>query len=136
MKICPACKKELSFDHFSWKNKQRGLRNSWCKACQKTRKDQHYKDNKQLYINKAAARRKENILFLNQYKGQRGCIKCPEKEPCALVFHHLDPLAKESTLTEAARRGWSRQRLLEEIKKCVVMCANCHRKLHAGIIKL
>lgn len=61
-----------------------------------------------------------------------GCRICGESEHIALDFHHLDPATKESSL----RRLTSVKRIQIEAAKCVVLCANCHRKLHAGIITL
>lgn len=47
-----------------------------------------------------------------------------------LEFHHKDPSKKEVTLSRAVNNGWSIERMEKEIAKCVVLCANCHRKLH------
>ena len=52
-----------------------------------------------------------------------GYDKCVE----ALEFHHLDPSQKEFTLTASVA---NRQVFVEELKKCVCLCSNCHRKLH------
>lgn len=63
---------------------------------------------------------------------QQGCIVCGEKEICCLDFHHIhDKEFEVSTGTEV-----SLDRLIAEINKCVVLCANCHRKLHAGKIQI
>lgn len=48
-----------------------------------------------------------------------------------MVFHHRDPREKEITISEAMRRSFGRARILAEIAKCDVLCANCHVKLHA-----
>lgn len=42
----------------------------------------------------------------------------------------IDPAAKEITLADAVAQGWSRDRILEEVGKCRVLCANCHFKHH------
>lgn len=61
-----------------------------------------------------------------------GCIICGEHELCCLDFHHIcDKEFEISAGTEV-----SLTRLIVEIDKCVVLCANCHRKLHAGKITL
>lgn len=57
-----------------------------------------------------------------------GCIVCGEKDPACLDFHHRDPSQKEGHIGEFRRFG--KQRLLDEIAKCDVLCANCHRKHH------
>ena len=61
-----------------------------------------------------------------------GCVKCGEKEQVCLDFHHLGD--KDRTI--AQMRGMGDDRVREEISKCVVVCSNCHRKIHAGIITL
>lgn len=77
-------------------------------------------------------RRKREIV--NEAK-QGGCLVCGETEASCLDFHHRDPTTRLFTLgsnimsrSEAAIRA--------EIAKCDVLCANCHRKLHAGVISL
>lgn len=58
---------------------------------------------------------------------------CPEEINCALDFHHLkgNPVERVS---EMAPNGFSKQNIIEEMEKCCVLCANCHRKYHAGLI--
>jgi len=65
-----------------------------------------------------------------------GCIACGEKEPCCLHFHHLDPSTKEVGFARIFSVG-SRNLFEKEMAKgVVVLCANCHAKVHAGIITL
>ena len=59
-----------------------------------------------------------------------GYSKCIE----SLDFHHKNPSEKEFTIGQ--HRNKSKEKLLEEIEKCVCLCSNCHRKVHAGIINL
>jgi hypothetical protein len=59
------------------------------------------------------------------------CRRCGEDHPACIQFHHADPSAKEVLISEAVRRGWGRARILSEIAKCEVLCANCHAKHHA-----
>jgi hypothetical protein len=51
--------------------------------------------------------------------------------PACLVFHHVDPAVKDLAIADALRRGFAKKRILAEMAKCVVLCANCHIKLHA-----
>jgi hypothetical protein len=48
----------------------------------------------------------------------------------ALAIHHLDP--KEKDVAFRSMRSWSLSRITEELKKCVLLCSNCHVALHAG----
>lgn len=60
-----------------------------------------------------------------------GCKLCPENDIDCLDFHHVNPTEKEDTISTLV---WSSTPILvAEIAKCVVLCANCHRKLHAKL---
>ena len=64
------------------------------------------------------------------------CAGCGLCEPVdALEFHHLDPKTKEFGIsTEGIPRRWDK--IAAELKKCVLLCANCHREVHAGVRRL
>lgn len=61
-----------------------------------------------------------------------GYNKCND----ALDFHHLDPNTKEFNFGFALTKPKSWNVLVKELKKCVLLCSNCHRELHAGLIKI
>lgn len=63
-----------------------------------------------------------------------GCVVCTEDDAAALDLHHVDPASKLFSLGSASHR--STAAVLDEIAKCVALCANCHRKLHAGVLDL
>ena len=50
----------------------------------------------------------------------------------ALDFHHVNPEEKTADFNANANRSWQTTR--EEIKKCILLCANCHREIHYNII--
>lgn len=79
----------------------------------------------------AVSRNRKNIqAWLRSYKERLKCARCGESHPACLHFHHTDPNEKEVTLSLAARNGWSKAKILGEIIKCEVLCANCHAKHH------
>ena len=61
------------------------------------------------------------------------CAECGEDDKVCLQFHHIDPNKKETNVVAFA--SGSRARLIAEIAKCVVLCANCHLKEHARLIE-
>jgi len=63
------------------------------------------------------------------YKASLSCTKCGFSHPAALDFHHVDPKEKESNIHRLLSNGLYK-RLEEELKKCIVLCANCHRIHH------
>ncbi len=69
------------------------------------------------------------------WRNSQKCIICEEMEGACLDLHHLDPNEKEIEISKVYKT-WSWERLQTEINKCVVLCSNCHRKVHAGLISL
>jgi hypothetical protein len=62
------------------------------------------------------------------------CIRCGERDYRCLDFHHVDPTQKEFCIAHAIHSCYPKSRIEEEIDKCVLLCANCHRKEHASIV--
>jgi hypothetical protein len=55
------------------------------------------------------------------------CIDCAGRfPPCAMDFDHRDPATKRSAVTRMIGRAGT-SRILEEVAKCDIVCANCHR---------
>ena len=79
-------------------------------------------------------RRSLNSEYIKQYKEMSSCLKCPEARAVCLEFHHKDPATKKFAISEGRRQ--SIQAIDDEIAKCVVVCANCHRILHAEDARL
>jgi hypothetical protein len=76
-------------------------------------------------------RRRALIAWFAELKSQLVCARCGEDHPACIVFHHLDPNEKEIMISDAIRLGYGRKRVLAELAKCEVLCANCHTKHHA-----
>ena len=64
-----------------------------------------------------------------QYQAKKGCHKCKEHDPRKLEYDHKDPAIKTRTVSELITDGypWSSSILRNEIRKCRILCANCHR---------
>jgi hypothetical protein len=67
--------------------------------------------------------------WIQEYKQHCSCLFCGETEPVCLDFHHLSGTEKEFNIS------WNNQHVnildvLKELEKCVVLCSNCHRKIH------
>ena len=58
------------------------------------------------------------------------CRECGEPRIACLDFHHYDSKTKEVNIAHAVHRGWSKKRIEAELLKCIVLCGNCHAKLH------
>lgn len=66
-----------------------------------------------------------NIAKYNEYKKSLKCIHCGESNHLVLQFHHPD-LEKKEFAISTKRRNHSFEKLMIEINKCLVLCANCH----------
>ncbi len=52
----------------------------------------------------------------------------------ALEFHHVNPATKSFEVNSRCKRSWDA--IIEEIAKCVLLCSNCHKEVHAGVTLL
>jgi len=75
---------------------------------------------------KRAIRR--NKKYVETCKIENPC-PCGETEICCLTFHH-DNGEKSGNVSDMVNRGYSINRIQKEIKKCKVLCLNCHAKFH------
>lgn len=77
--------------------------------------------------------RKRKKLELIEYKGGKCQICGYNKCSGALEFHHLDPMQKDFQISACSK---SFETLKQEVDKCILVCANCHREIHAGITEI
>ena len=89
-----------------------------------------YKERRQYLIAAVNKRRKKIRQMAIEYKGGScevcGYNCCSE----ALEFHHTNSSGKDFSISEKGyTRSWGRVK--EELDKCKLLCANCHRELHA-----
>jgi ribosomal protein L30E len=88
--------------------------------------------------------RSENAKYLSElrslaaarllaWKAERGCSRCSESDSACLDFHHRDPSKKKFQVGWGVWEGYTWNKLMKEAAKCIIVCANCHRKLHAKL---
>ena len=63
------------------------------------------------------------------YKSSLHCARCPENHVSCMDFHHINPEEKEYAVSDLVSNKMF-TKAYKEIKKCIVLCANCHRRLH------
>jgi len=95
---------------------------------------EYYRRNREYLLQKQKEKNRKHVekigLWLNEYKKGLSCIRCSESHPATLQFHHRNPQEKEFSIGMYRRGKFSRERVLKEIAKCDVICANCHAKEH------
>ena len=114
-KICTKCGKELPIEEFNWRNKAKGTRRSECKYCHTNYMKNKYQEKKQA---------------IQELKSECSCAKCGDKRGYLLDYHHLNPEEKETTVARMTSNYYSLEKIQQEINKCIVLCANCHREFH------
>lgn len=122
-KRCKRCGIEKPLTDF---HKLREGHQWWCKACKREHAAAHYQANK---TRRQAHNKRLQAEFRNWYtslKAGRPCADCGQVfHPAAMHWDHLPGYEKTAALGVLVRHG-SRQRILEEIEKCELVCANCH----------
>ena len=108
------------------KNKQREYQRRWT-----ARK---YASNPELKKYWDGRKARQYAWFMG-LKSRLECEICGENEPVCLDFHHVSD-DKYSEVSKMVWKGYSLKRILEEMAKCAVVCANCHRKITSGLIVL
>lgn len=69
-----------------------------------------------------------NKQFVYGYLLTHPCVDCGERDPVVLEFDHRDSAIKKEGVAELMFSLYSLEHLKEEIEKCAVRCANCHRR--------
>jgi len=89
----------------------------------------HYKANKEKALATNRAYRKRKREEWAKYKETLHCCRCGQNHPATLDFHHEDPSQKTGNVFKLVGNG-QYKKALDEIEKCIVLCANCHRIHH------
>src|SRR5574343_701649 len=131
MKTCSKCGEAKPESEFRARSGKNGALRSSCKSCQSTYAKQHYSRNVALYKGRARASnekmRIDTKAVLSGYLADHPCVDCGESDPVVLEFDHVRG-TKKFCVGVAAGQRYSVKRLLAEIEKCEVRCANCHRR--------
>jgi len=120
IRFCKICQKYLPANDFgNYKRNNKPRKFSYCKICDSNRVKKNQKDNK---------------LFAVSYKGNK-CERCGyDKCLGSLHFHHKNPFEKDFGISEFKKID--RKKLIEELDKCILLCANCHGEIHEEIDKM
>ena len=103
---------------------------SWCRACFAENNARYYQENRETQkarlLRNSAERQNENEATMIAYLIEHPCVDCRETDITALEFDHLRDKTKNVSALMRGTNSWSRIEV--EIAKCVVRCANCHRR--------
>lgn len=128
LRLCRSCKRLLPLSEFEQAG---GYYRRVCREDRRRQRQAHYQANKQRYRASNARRIRAAQELVGAYLLTHPCADCGQGDPLCLDFHHLS----EKTLT-ISQLIFSRRRSLtalrDEIDKCIVLCANCHRRRTAA----
>lgn len=127
MKTCSDCKieKEINNENFPFdKSRNRWL--SVCKSCSVARTQKYRKKNIERWKQYDKNRNEKNKSIVDEWKSQ-GCSRCDEKRYWVIDAHHIDPSTKEYSIGHTSH---GTNKIINELKKCIPLCSNCHRDLH------
>jgi len=131
-KVCRECRTPKSiYEYNKCRMRKDGLQYV-CQTCDRKRAKQYSQENVTVVLERNEKRRQERFSFLRKYFGDHPCVDCGELDIRVLEFDHVkgNKIAAVSSLI-SHNRNWGK--VLEEIAKCEVRCANCHKKkTHRG----
>ncbi|MEK7458262.1 MAG: hypothetical protein AAB612_02135 [Patescibacteria group bacterium] len=130
-KLCARCKKLLDESKFNWKFKNI-RRATYCKECSREYIKEHYEKNKPYYLKKAKKRnvrlRKTEHAYVLRFLRSHPCVDCGETDIVVLEFDHRNQFDKDYEVSQMIQRRMPANKIIDEISKCDVRCANCHRR--------
>ena len=138
MKICSKCNIEKPLEDFAKRKSAKDGTRAECKHCFNQYYKRYYSiDNRMDKHALLVANNKKKYKWnVGQLKLTLGCKICGyNKCVRSLHFHHLDRSTKVTEISILVQDA-SKEQLEEELKKCVVLCANCHGEVEEGIIEI
>lgn len=104
------------------------MTDSWCRSCKQEYDREYYartveRRRERKRINQPIVR-KRNLLLLWEYLEKHPCVDCGETDPIVLEFDHVKD--KKYNVANMMKLSW--ETISAEVSKCVVRCANCHRR--------
>lgn len=114
MKPCSKCGEHKPKSDFFVRNTATGTRHAQCKQCYKAQRRERL--------------RVEFRYNMLAYLRDKSCAICGENDIRVLEFDHIDPTSKRFGISQAVRLGYSWPDVVVEMKKCRILCANCHKR--------
>jgi len=128
-KFCSTCKCTKMLSEFSKRAGTKDGLSYSCKQCASNRSRSHYDRHKPEYVKRASTQSTARCVALQNWRRTLKCEGCDESDPVCMDFHHVNSDTKEANV--ATLTAFSLGKMLTELKKCVYVCATCHRKIHA-----
>lgn len=129
MKKCTRCGNSFKESEFPFTNKAKGKRFSMCFTCKKEYDREYWAKTKDVRNERKRKNSKSNIKrnadYVISHLKKNPCVDCGEGNIIVLEFDHQRD--KSFNVSHGIRAGYSLESIQNEIDKCEVVCANCHR---------
>ncbi len=129
--LCPRCQRRLDSTEFSVSSRRSTGRQLWCRTCKSKYDAELYRSNssrRNSIKTRNRLRAVENAKRTFLYLLAHPCVECGEDDPVVLEFDHVRG-RKTSSVANMVRGGAYRwETVAAEMAKCMVRCANCHRR--------
>jgi len=130
-KKCTTCKSDKELSEFNKNKTRKDGHNNICRSCSNNSSIRYYKNNIKKHNDYVRDRSKkivtENRIKYVELLKNSCCSKCGFNNPVALEFDHKDGVDKILGVGKMVSSGYRWETIIEEIKKCELVCANCHR---------
>jgi hypothetical protein len=135
VKICTVCGLSKDPSDYFYRNKHSEKLHAQCKQCYLEKRRLKWKE----YYYKHGSKYRENATIRNrklknklrsqmlEYLSDKSCLNCGISDVRVLDFDHIDPLTKSFSIARAIADITSWDKILIEIDKCQILCANCHK---------
>lgn len=137
MKPCSKCGLMLPLSEYHLRHDTNGTYRSDCRSCRSEYHRAYYQKNRERcrehQRRNQPRRRHENRRRLFEYLADKRCVDCGETDPVVLELDHVRGQKDFNIGSMVSAFAWSR--IVAELKKCVVRCANCHRRKTARDFK-
>lgn len=127
-KICTKCKNVLPLEKFALNKAKKDGRQQHCKNCKKEFDRLNHIQNREAQLERNRKNREKRQNFVLNYLVDHPCVICGESDPIVLDFDHIERASKTNNICDMVRNVRSEKSIIEEIQKCQVLCANCHRR--------
>ncbi|KKM03239.1 hypothetical protein LCGC14_1776470 [marine sediment metagenome] len=133
LKNCKKCGEDKEYKEFSKNRRRKDGHQDNCKACIKIRDAEQYSRSKDKFAKWSKNRRLRVRKQVFTYLLTHPCVECKERDIVVLEFDHRTQTTKRFDVMSATH-GHSWKTIEAEIKKCDVVCANCHKRRTAKMM--
>jgi hypothetical protein len=132
-KVCSTCKGDPQpIENFNWRNREKGVRQATCRTCKILHQQRWYQRHKKVHQQNVKRYKQHNAEIIRDnlvaYLQDHPCVDCGEKDIVVLHFDHIDADSKEVEISRLVWMDRAWPRVLKEVEKCAIRCANCHMR--------